>query len=133
MTRFSRARYSLDMDKIFLQGLEVPCRVGCTDRERELPQSLRVDVTLACPTFASAYQSDALEDTVDYGIARDLVACVQGRAFRLIETVAETLAQRALEHPYVAEVTIRISKRAPVESLAFSGVEITRVRGKPGA
>ena len=32
------------LDVIFLEGLEVPCRVGCTAEERRVPQSLRVEV-----------------------------------------------------------------------------------------
>ena len=42
------------MDMLFLEGLEVPCRVGCTDPERATPQSLRVSVKLYCASLRDA-------------------------------------------------------------------------------
>ena len=43
------------MDVLFLEGLEVPCRVGCTDPERATPQSLRVGVTPVLPGLATRH------------------------------------------------------------------------------
>src|SRR5665213_2803828 len=78
-----------DMDELFLEGLEVPCRVGCTDPERATPQSLRVGVRLFCPGLREAGVADDLEKTVDYRLAGDLIDAVQGREYLLIERVAE--------------------------------------------
>ena len=64
------------MDMLFLEGLEVPCRVGCTDPERATPQSLRVEVRLYCPSLRDAALADDLERTVDYRLAGDLVSFV---------------------------------------------------------
>lgn len=116
------------MDKIFLEGLELACRVGYTEDERKLPQSLRVDIVLMCEDLSRAGKSDCLEDTVDYAIARALIASVQNCEFKLIERVADVLASCALSYAPVKSVTVTIRKRAPVESLAFAGVEITRTR-----
>ncbi len=116
------------MDELFLQGLEIACRVGCTDAERALPQSLRVDVRLGCPTIAQAAAGDDLAQSVDYRIADAMVAAVQGKEFLLIERVAEVLAQVALDEPMVARVEISLKKRPPVQSLEWAGVRITRER-----
>ena len=86
------------MDMLFLEGLEVPCRVGCSDPERATPQSLRVEVRLYCASLRDAALADDLERTVDYRLAGDLIDAVQGREFLLIERVAETLAEVVLRN-----------------------------------
>jgi dihydroneopterin aldolase len=87
------------MDMLFLEGLEVPCRVGCTDPERATPQSLRVEVQLFCGSLRDAALADDLERTVDYRLAGDMIAAVQGREFLLIERVAETLCEGRARQP----------------------------------
>jgi dihydroneopterin aldolase len=116
------------MDMLFLEGLEVSCRVGCTDPERATPQSLRVEVRLYCPSLREAGVSDDLEKTVDYRLAGDLIDAVQGREYLLIERVAEVMAELALKNPLVDHVTISVKKRPPVQSLEWAGVQITRGR-----
>ena len=115
-------------DVLFLEGLEVPCRVGCTAEERAVPQSLRVDLRMHCPSIARAGQSDALADTVDYRLAYELILAVQGHEYLLIERVAETLAAVALQHPQVERVEVTVRKRPPVQGLEVAGVQITRAR-----
>jgi dihydroneopterin aldolase len=120
------------MDMLFLEGLEVPCRVGCTDAERATPQSLRVEVRLYCLSLRDAALADDLERTVDYRLAGDLIDAVQGHEFLLIERVAETLADVALKNALVDHVTISVRKRPPVQGLEWAGVEIMRGRGDAG-
>lgn len=117
------------MDSLFLEGLEVPCRVGCTDAERVQPQSLRVDLTLRIPSLRRAGEQDLLSETVDYRLAYELIGAVQGQEFLLIERVAEVLAAVALRQPQVAEVQVTVRKRPPVQGLEMAGVQITRRRG----
>lgn len=116
------------MDELFLEGLEVPCRVGCSDPERATPQSLRVGVRLFCPSLREAGVADDLEKTVDYRLAGDLIDAVQGHEYLLIERVAEVLAEVVLKNPRVDHVTISVRKRPPVQGLEWAGVQITRGR-----
>jgi dihydroneopterin aldolase len=115
-------------DELFLEGLEVACRVGCTAPERAQPQSLRVDVRMFCSSIAQAAADDDLALSVDYRVAAEMIDAVQGREFLLIERVAETLAQVALAQPQVDRVEISLKKRPPVQSLEWAGVRITRSR-----
>lgn len=117
------------MDMLFLEGLEVPCRVGCSEPERVTPQSLRVEVRLFCASLRDAALADDLERTVDYRLAGDMIEAVQGKEFLLIERVAETLAEVALRNELVDHVTVTVRKRPPVQGLEWAGVEITRSRG----
>ena len=116
------------MDVLFIEGLEVPCRVGCTEIERVTPQSLRVDVRMYCENLQRAGQNDDLNDTVDYRIATDMIAAVQQHDYLLIERVAEVLAGVALSHPQVNRVQITVRKRPPVQGLEIAGVQIERGR-----
>jgi dihydroneopterin aldolase len=116
------------MDHLFLEGLEVPCRVGCTAPERATPQSLRVDVQLFCKTLAQAGRDDDLAQSVDYRIAGQMIDALQGEEFLLIERVAERLAAVALADPLVDSVQLRVRKRPPVQGLEWAGVHITRRR-----
>jgi FolB domain-containing protein len=116
------------MDHLFLEGLEIPCRVGCTPPERATPQSLRVDVRLYCSTIEQAGRADDLALSVDYRLATDMVDAVQGGEYLLIEKVAEVLADVALAHPQVDRVELSVRKRPPVQSLEWAGVSISRQR-----
>ena len=116
------------MDVLFLEGLEVPCRVGCSAPERATPQSLRVEVRLFCPSLQKAGIADDLEQTVDYRLAGDLIDAVQGQEFLLIERVAEVMADVALRNPLVDHVTLSVRKRPPVQGVEWAGVQITRHR-----
>lgn len=116
------------MDHLFLEGLEVPCRVGCTPPERATPQSLRVDARLYCATIEQAGRADDLALSVDYRLANEMIDALQGREYLLIEKVAEVLADVALAHPQVDRVELRVRKRPPLQSLEWAGVSITRQR-----
>jgi dihydroneopterin aldolase len=116
------------MDFLCLEGLEVPCRVGCTDIERATLQSLRVDVRLYCEDLQRAGQDDDLAATVDYRVATEMIAAVQDHEYLLIERVAEVLADVALRHPQVTRVQISVRKRPPVQGLEIAGVQIHRTR-----
>jgi len=119
---------ALPMDMLFLEGLEVPCRVGCTDPERATPQSLRCAVRLYCTSLREAGVADDLEKTVDYRLAGEMIDAVQGREYLLIERVAEEMAAVALRNPLVDHVAVSVKKRPPVQGLEWAGVEITRGR-----
>jgi dihydroneopterin aldolase len=116
------------MDMLFLEGLDLFCRVGCSPEERFLPQSLRADVKLICRSLAEAGRRDDLSETVDYRVATEMIAAVRDREFLLIERIAEELAAIALRHPKVEQVEVTVRKRPPVEGLDTAGVRITRSR-----
>lgn len=116
------------MDILFLEGLEVPCRVGCTEAERATLQSLRVDVRMECPSLRRAGETDDIAQTVDYRVAIDMIRAVQEGEFLLIERVAEVLAAVVLKQPLVSTVHVTVRKRPPVQGLEIAGVQITRSR-----
>ena len=87
----------------------------------------------SCGTCGEAGRTDDLARTVDYSvvdaIVRDVVA---NRSFKLLETIAETIAAGVLAAFPVDEVVVRVRKPAvrlagPID---YSGVEIRRARGE---
>lgn len=78
----------------------------------------------------AAGRSDRVEDTVDYrpiyAIAQSVI---EGESAKLIETLAQRIAERVLELDKVVGVSVRIAKRPqsmrPIDAAA---VKITRTR-----
>jgi dihydroneopterin aldolase len=96
--------------------------------ERRDGQEFVVDAVLSLDTRTAA-ASDAIEDTVDYGVlAADLADVVGGEPFDLIETLADRLAAVCLTHPLVFEVEVTVHKPSAPIALAFDDVSVTVVR-----
>ena len=93
--------------KIRIDGLEVVAIVGVRERERDVPQSLLIDLEFVVP----APRTDAIEAAVDYSAVVDLVGDhVRAGRYFLIETVAETTAERVAAVFGLDDVRIRVVK-----------------------
>jgi dihydroneopterin aldolase len=115
-------------DRIVLTAMRFEGHHGVGDAERATTQTIEVDVEMSLD-LAPAGRSDDKADTVDYGHVFELVRdIVEGRSFRLLEAIADTVAQAVLARPKVESVTVRVRKlRVPIEGdLDHAGVEITR-------
>lgn len=116
-----------DLDEILLTGLTVFGRHGVYDHERENGQEFTIDVRLMM-SLAPAAASDDVVDTVHYGeLAERVAAVVAGEPVNLIETLAERIADVALDDPRVALAEVTVHKpHAPIP-LTFADVAV-RVR-----
>jgi dihydroneopterin aldolase len=126
-TEYSRAA-RLIMDRILLNGLVFFGRHGCHQAEKELGQKFVVDIELECD-LRDAGRSDQLDDTLDYvamyNAARDIL---EGEPVQLLETLAQRIADFALQDGRVTSAWVRVRKPhiALPGALDFIGVEITR-------
>ncbi|HNP60707.1 MAG TPA: dihydroneopterin aldolase [Nitrospirales bacterium] len=115
---------------IVVKGIQLSARCGVTETERQQPQPLLVDLIFRCPN-QSAFQSDELSDTVDYGsITQRIQDIGEGQAFSLIETMAEKICQ-ALFHEFpITRLKIWVRKiRPPLKRIEGSvGVQLIRSR-----
>lgn len=120
-------------DKIFLTGIELFGRHGCTAEERKYTQPFIVDAELWLD-ISKAAATDDLADTIDYvSVLADIKAIVEGTSRNLIETVAHEIAAELLSKYQILDaVKIILRKVAPPVNEKFSGaaVEIFRSRGK---
>jgi dihydroneopterin aldolase len=79
-------------DKIFFQGLTVPCIIGTLPRERKKKQPVVIDMEFPAPVQKAAKRDD-LRDALNYQkIAERATTFVSKSRFHLIETLAERLA-----------------------------------------
>ncbi|MEO3753384.1 dihydroneopterin aldolase [Streptomyces sp. B6B3] len=113
------------MDRITLTGLRARGFHGALPEERVLGQTFVVDVVLGVDTRAAA-ADDELSRTVDYGVlAEEVTAVVAGEPCRLLETLAQRVADRCLSHRLVREVRVTVHKpQAPI-AVPFDDVAIT--------
>jgi 7,8-dihydroneopterin aldolase/epimerase/oxygenase len=105
----------MSRDRILLSGLRVHGRHGVLPHEAQLGQVFVVDLELAVD-LAAAGRTDDLERTVDYGsLAGRVAEVVGGRPRRLLEAVAEDVAQLVLADERVRQVRVRVTKpQAPL-------------------
>ena len=114
-------------DEIHIEQLEVFVHVGVPDEERAASQRLVFNITFwpACNGTAVA---DDIARTVDYAaVCAETKTFVQGRSDRLIETLADALANHLLE---IFEIqTIRIELRKFIlPDVHYVAVTVTRER-----
>ncbi len=121
------------MDKIKILNLECYAKHGVYKEENVLGQKFVVSAILYVDT-RKAGVNDALEFSVDYGSVCHMInKFMQENTYKLIETVAEKLAEMILlTFDLVSQVTIEVKKPwAPVGlPLETAAVEITRKRHK---
>jgi 7,8-dihydroneopterin aldolase/epimerase/oxygenase len=105
------------MTTIEIHGLELRGFHGVLPQERENGQRFLFDVSLVVKDERAA-QSDSIDDAVDY---REVVAIVRevsdGKAFQLLEALADAVARTLYDRLAVARVRVRVRK--PDVSLGF--------------
>jgi dihydroneopterin aldolase len=119
-------------DRLLLQGMEFYGYHGDIEAERSLGGRYSVDVELFADLRAAG-RSDSLDDTIDYvrcfQVVRELV---ENRQYRLLEALAEAIAQALLgEHAAARSVRVRVAKQPPVRgTFERFAVELERGRGE---
>ena len=116
------------MDRIVIRELSIRCIVGVLPAERVTPQEVLVSLDVGTD-IAPAARSGELRHTIDYAaLAQQARALVVAGRYRLLETMAEDLAQCVLQSELAAEVRVTIRKPAAIAGAADAGVEIVRAR-----
>ncbi len=117
--------------RIFIRDLQLPCRIGLTKSERRNRQRLAINLDL--DVEPRRVDKDRISEVVDY---TDIVSEVRSISleseFRLLESLAEQLAQACFVHPRILGVRVRIEKLDLVSEAAGVGIEIDRRRPAKG-
>ena len=115
-------------DRIFLRGLKGQCIIGFIDWERQVPQTVVLDLELPCNCTRAAL-NDAVADTVDYKqVAKRVLAFVAESKFLLIETLAHRLALLLLREFSLEWIRIDVNKPGAIRHSRDVGVSILRRR-----
>jgi len=119
-------------DCVFVEDLRCRAIIGIHPPERIQAQTLSLDLQMHWP-IAPAAASTSIHDTLDYQRVSELAVehAREGR-FLLVETLAETLAQRLMHEFGIAWLRLRVSKPDAIEAAARVGVVIER-GSRPGA
>lgn len=118
---------------IELRDLRVLGVHGALPEERTRSQPFSVDLDVWFDAGPAA-DSDALEDTVDYGALCATVAdTVARRSFRLLEALAAEVADRVLAgDPRIQGVAATVRKVRPPVPVDLGSVGVRVMRGRSG-
>ena len=113
-------------DIIFVEGLEARGIIGIQDWERKKPQTIRIDIEMACDAAAAAENED-LDKSVNYrAVSKAVLAHIEGSSYYLVETLAERLAELIRRDFGVAWVRLQVSKPGAVRFSENVGIRIER-------
>ena len=115
-----------DMDIVYIRDLTIDTIIGINDWEREVRQTVSLDLEMATDIRRAA-DSDDIAETIDYkGVAKRLIAFVEGTEFLLVETMAERVSDIIREEFGVTWLRLRVSKPGAVTGATDVGVVIER-------
>lgn len=118
-------------DHIRVEGIAVFARHGLLPEEEVLGQRFYIGLDAELD-LAPAGQSDDVALTVSYAdLTAIVVAMATERRFKLLEALAESIAQEILARfPAVTAITVRVDKpSAPIPAIiTLAGITITRHR-----
>ncbi len=114
------------MDIIFITELRADTVIGVYDWERDIRQSVVLDLEMAGDNPRAA-ASDQIGDALDYAaISTRVLSFIEGSEFQLIETLAEQIAALVLREFHVPWLRLRLSKPGAVAQAKDVGVLIER-------
>jgi dihydroneopterin aldolase len=114
------------MDIVFIRDLRIDTVIGIYDWEREIRQTVVIDLEMGSDIARSA-ATDAIEDTLDYkAVSKRLSEFVKASEFKLVETLAERCATIVLDEFQVPWVRLTLNKEGAVSAARDVGVIIER-------
>jgi dihydroneopterin aldolase len=114
------------MDKIFLHALKAEAIIGIYDWERQVKQTVIVDLEMN-GTVRKAALSDSIDDTLNYKkVAKRVLAFIEASQYHLVETLTEQIAMLLLSEFALTWVRVSLSKPGAVRNSRDVGVIIER-------
>jgi 7,8-dihydroneopterin aldolase/epimerase/oxygenase len=118
-------------DRLHIDGLRVQALIGVRDWERQVRQTLLLDLTIAVDAAEPA-RGDDLTRAVDYGaVARRVTEFIAESDYGLIETLAERVATLIRNDFAVPWVRVRVRKPGAVPNAEGVAIEIERGESTP--
>ncbi|WP_010322910.1 dihydroneopterin aldolase [Marinobacterium stanieri] len=114
------------MDIVYIRELEVETVIGIYDWEREVRQTVSLDLEMGTDIRAAASTED-IEQTLNYkSVSKRLISFISESEFLLVETMAEEISQIVLNEFDVPWLRLRLSKPGAVRGAKDVGVVIER-------
>ncbi len=118
-------------DMVFIEDLRIQTVIGVFDWEREITQTVSLDLQMAYSTERAA-ATDAIADTLDYkAVSKRLIQFVEASDYQLVEALAEHCARIVLDEFPVRWLRLKLSKPGAVRGSSAVGVIIERGKLEP--
>jgi dihydroneopterin aldolase len=112
---------------VFLRDMVLQGRIGVHPHEHGRVQRVRINVDLGVAEEAGGPARDELGLVVDYSrLVRSVREAVQSGHVRLVETLAERIAESSFFDQRIQSVRVRVEKLDVYEDAESVGVEIER-------
>ena len=120
------------MDIVYIRDLRVDTIIGIYDWEREVRQTISIDLKMASDIRPAA-ASDNIEFALNYkAVAKRLIDYIENSEFLLVETLAEKIAALVRDEFSVPWLRLRLSKPGAVRGAKDVGIIIERGSSDPG-
>jgi len=114
------------MDIVYIRDLQIETVIGIFDWEREIKQTVSLDLEMATDIRRAA-ETDDIQYAVDYkSVSKRLIAFISESEFLLVETMAEQCAAIVKDEFGVPWLRLRLSKPGAVRGAKDVGVIIER-------
>ena len=114
------------MDIVFIRDLKIDTVIGVYDWEREVRQTVSLDLEMAHDNRRPA-STENVEDALDYAaVSQRLIGFVGDSQFQLVETMAERCAEIVIGEFAVPWLRLRVCKPGAVPAARDVGVVIER-------
>jgi dihydroneopterin aldolase len=119
------------MDIVYIRDLRIDTIIGIYDWEREVRQTVSIDLEMASD-IRKAAATDDIQYALNYkAVSKRLIAYIENRNALLVETLAEEIAQVIRTEFNVPWLRLRLSKPGAVRGARDVGLLIERGE-KPG-
>jgi len=114
------------MDIVYLRGLKIDTVIGIYGWERQIRQTIIIDLEMATD-IRKAAMTDNIDETLNYrAVAKRLIDFVSHSEFQLVETLAERIAEIILTEFSVPWVRLQLNKPGAVRHAQDVGIIIER-------
>lgn len=114
------------MDIITIKSLKVPTIIGVYPHERQIQQTLVLNIDFKIDANTPA-KNDDLNETVDYdALTAFILEFGQSHEFKLIETFGVKLIESCLEHFAIDWIKININKKHAITQAECVAITLER-------
>ena len=114
------------LDIVFIEDLRIDTIIGIYDWEREVKQTIALDIEMAADNKKPASSED-IEDALNYkAVAKRMIAFTEESQFQLVETLSERLVEIIMDEFNVPWCRLKLSKLGAVTGSRSVGVIIER-------
>jgi len=114
------------MDIVFINDLRIDTIIGIFDWEREVKQTISLDLEMA-HDIRKAAETDDIQYALDYKkVAKRLIGFISESEFLLVETLAEQVAKIIMSEFAVPWLRLSVSKPGALRGSRDVGIRIER-------